>query len=292
MHQLRCFVAVAEELHFGRAAARLFMTQPPLSRQIQLLERDLGITLLERNNRAVRLTAAGAGFLADARRILTYTEQAGDHARRLARGEAGRLVLGFTAVAGYRMVPQLLRQVAEALPQLQVKLMEMVSDAQLEALLAGLLDVAFLRHLPPQANVASQQVWREPMLAVLPEGHRLAALAEVPCQALDQQPFIMYSSEEARYFYDAIAGLFAMTGATPQYRYHLAQTHTILNLVRAGFGVAIVPASAQQLGAGLVFRPLAEGLVHAETYMAWRTDNANPGLAAFRGVVQGAKALQ
>jgi DNA-binding transcriptional LysR family regulator len=288
LHQLRCFVAVAEELHFGRAAIRMHMTQPPLSRQVQLLERALGIQLFERNNRSVRLTAAGAGFLRDARHILAFSDQAADGARRLARGEAGSLTLGFTAVSAYQMIPQLLARAQEQLPGLQFTLREMVSSAQLEALAAHRIDVAFVRQINDADGLDGQLISREPLLVVVPHNHPLARETAIAVSALDQQPFVMYAPDEGRYFYDCIAGLFALSGVKPRYVYHLGQTHTVVSMVKAGLGLAIVPASAAQLHSeGLVFRPLLDAQLHAELYMVSRHDNDNPALPAFRRLVEG-----
>nr|WP_314580375.1 LysR family transcriptional regulator [uncultured Pseudomonas sp.] len=286
LHQLRCFVAVAEELHFGRAAIRMHMTQPPLSRQVQLLERGLGIQLLERNNRSVKLTAAGQGFLRDARHILAFSDQAADGARRLARGEAGSLTLGFTAVSAYQMIPQLLARAAQELPGLQFTLKEMVSSAQLEALAAHRIDVGFVRQVNDHATLNAQLISREPLLVAVPDNHPLARQQAIAVRDLDQQAFVMYAADEGRYFYDCIAGLFAMTGVTPHYVYHLGQTHTVVSMVRAGLGVAIVPASAVQLHSDkLVFRPLKDAELHAELYMVSRQDNDNPALPAFKRLV-------
>lgn len=286
LHQLRCFVAVAEELHFGRAAIRMHMTQPPLSRQVQLLERGLGIQLLERNNRSVKLTAAGQGFLRDARHILAFSDQAADGARRLARGEAGSLTLGFTAVSAYQMIPQLLARAAQDLPGLQFTLKEMVSSAQLEALAAHRIDVGFVRQVNDHATLDAQLISREPLLVAVPDNHPLARQPAIAVRDLDQQAFVMYAADEGRYFYDCIAGLFAMTGITPRYVYHLGQTHTVVSMVKAGLGVAIVPASAMQLHSDkLVFRPLKDAKLHAELYMVSRQDNDNPALPAFKGLV-------
>lgn len=288
LHQLRCFVAVAEELHFGRAATRMYMTQPPLSRQVQLLERGLGIQLLERSNRSVKLTAAGQGFLRDARHILAFSDQAADGARRLARGEAGSLTLGFTAVSAYQMIPQLLARAAEELPGLQFSLKEMVSTAQLQALSAHRIDVGFVRQVNDRDALDAQLISREPLLVAVPQGHPLAAKDAIAVRDLDQQPFVMYAPDEGRYFYDCIAGLFAMTGVTPRYVYHLGQTHTVVSMVKAGLGVAIVPSSATQLHSDhLVFRPLRDADLYAELYMVSRQDNDNPALPAFKGLVQG-----
>ncbi|MFJ3468560.1 LysR family transcriptional regulator [Pseudomonas sp. NPDC090201] len=288
LHQLRCFVAVAEELHFGRAAIRMHMTQPPLSRQVQLLERALGIQLFERNNRSVRLTTAGAGFLRDARHILAFSDQAADGARRLARGEAGSLTLGFTAVSAYQMIPQLLARAQEQLPGLQFTLREMVSSAQLEALAAHRIDVAFVRQINDADGLDGQLISREPLLVVLPHNHPLARETAIAVSALDQQPFVMYAPDEGRYFYDCIAGQFALSGVKPRYVYHLGQTHTVVSMVKAGLGLAIVPASAAQLHSeGLVFKPLLDAQLHAELYMVSRHDNDNPALPAFRRLVEG-----
>ncbi len=287
LHQLRCFVAVAEELHFGRAATRMYMTQPPLSRQVQLLERGLGIQLLERNNRSVKLTAAGQGFLRDARHILAFSDQAADGARRLARGEAGSLAVGFTAVSAYQLIPQLLAQAADEMPGLQFTLKEMVSSAQLEALAAHRIDVGFVRQINDRDALDAQLVSRETLLVALPQSHPLAPKPAIAVRDLDQQAFVMYAADEGRYFYDCIAGLFAMTGVTPRYVYHLGQTHSVVSMVKAGLGVAIVPASAMQLHSdNLVYRPLLDADLHAELYMVSRRDNTNPALPAFKRLMQ------
>lgn len=286
LHQLRCFVAAAEELHFGRAAARLHMTQPPLSRQIQLLERSLGIVLLERNNRGVRLTAAGRGFLRDARHILAFSEQAGNSARRLASGEAGRITLGFTGVSAYSLVPQLLAKAAIEMPEVEFVLKEMVSDAQLDALSANLIDLGLVRQVREREVFEAQLVYREPLMVVLSAGHPLAAQSSIAVADLHHQPFVMYASDEGRYFYDCIVGLFAMSGVKPHYTYHLGQTHTIVSMVQAGLGLSIVPASAQQLHSGsLVFRPLRGASLNADLHMISRNDNENPVLPAFKALL-------
>jgi DNA-binding transcriptional LysR family regulator len=282
LHQLRCFVTVAEELHFGRAAKRLFMTQPPLSRQIQLLEKSLGVVLLERNSRQVSLTIAGRHFLCDARHVLTYSQQAGIAARRLARGETGRLLLGFTAVSAYGLIPGLLGHAAQALPDVEVGLQEMVSGAQMDALGANMIDVGFVRKAVSGMGLDYRLVASEALLVVMSNQHPLSTQSQVAIEDLEQLPFVMYSPDEGRYFYDCIAGLFALAGVSPQYVHFLGQTHSILGLVRAGLGVAIVPAAAQDLYTGhLQFRPLKNASPLAEIYMANRQDNDNPALPAF-----------
>lgn len=285
-HQLRCFVTVAEELHFGRAAERLCMTQPPLTRHIQLLEHALGVQLFERTSRSVRLTAAGRVFLIDARRIIGFTEQAAASARRVSRGEGGRVTIGFTAVSGYTLVPDVISAAREALPDIAVVLKEMVSVDQLEALGARTIDLGFVRPLAGHAAVQYELLAREPLLLALPVGHRLARPGPVAASDLHHERFIMYAQNEGKYFYDLIVGLFGNSGVQPDYVQHLGQTHSILGLVRARLGVAIVPASARQFHSeALVFKPLWRDDVFADTYLAWHPGHGNPALDTFHDFV-------
>lgn len=282
LHQLRCFVAVAEELHFGRAATRLHMTQPPLSRQIQLLEHALGVLLLERNNRQARLTLAGQAFLEDARRILQISESARHAARRIAHGEAGRLTLGFTAVGAYNMIPRLLVHAGKTLPDIELVLSERISSTQVHDLEAGLIDVGLVRQVLPSARVEYLPVHREPFLAALPAGHVLSARERLRPVDFHEQPFVMYSANEGRYFHDRIANLFARHQVQPRYLHQLGQTHSILGLVNVGLGCAVVPASAQALHMQQVlFRTLAGTDQEAEIFLAFCPDNPNPVLGAF-----------
>ncbi len=174
LSQVRCFVAVAEELHFGRAAARLNMTQPPLSRQIQILERILGVTLLQRGNRLVRLTPAGQSFLTEARQILKLTESAALLARRVAEGKAGSVNIGFTAASAYSYVPELVAACRQQMPDVELILKEMVSGDQLKRLGSGEIDIGLLRPPIPRSGLQSFRVKSEPMIAAVPAGHRLA----------------------------------------------------------------------------------------------------------------------
>lgn len=282
LHQLRCFVAVAEELHFGRAATRLHMTQPPLSRQIQLLEYSLGVLLLERNNRQARLTLAGQSFLEDARRILQVAESASQSARRIAHGEAGRLTLGFTAVGSYSMIPRLLVHAGQSLPDIELVLSERISSTQVHDLEAGLIDVGLVRQVLPSARVEYLPIHREPFVAALPAGHALAGRERLRPADFDEQPFVMYSANEGRYFHDRIANLFARHEVQPRYLHQLGQTHSILGLVNVGLGCAVVPASAQALRLEqVVFKPLVGMEQQAEIFLAFCRDNPNPVLGAF-----------
>lgn len=283
LFQLRCFVAVCEELHFGKAAARLRHVQPPLSRQIQLLEESVGALLLERTSRRVALTAAGAALYKDGLKLLKLADEAVANARRTAMGDAGRVTVGYTAVAGYVLIPKLLLQAQQALPGIEIVLEEMVSTQQLRALAEEALDLAFVRPLASEAELLYQCVVREPMQLALPAAHPLASKRRVTLADLAGQPLIMYSQKEGQYLYDKIKGLFAATGVQPRYVHHMGQTHAIVALVQAGIGVAIVPASARHLRFEQVeFRDLWRRDVVAEIYLAWRRAERNPAQQRLR----------
>ena len=282
LRQLECFVAVAEELHFGRAAARLRMTQPPLSRQIQLLEQDLGAMLFERHSRVVRLTAAGQRLLRDARHLLDYAARAALAARRAAQGEAGNLTLGYTAVSGYRLMPALLMRAQAVLPDVDIQLREMVSSDLGRLLLAGELDIALTRHVPLHQGLEKRLIEREALMLAMPEGSPLTAMETVPLRALHQQPFILYSPGDSRYFHDRIVGAMGLANVSPRYVQRASQTHTLVALVSAGLGYGIVPGSARELHFdGVVYRPIAQKNLYAEIYLAWRQVADNPAVDAF-----------
>jgi len=284
LSQLRCFVAAAEELHFGRAAQRLNMTQSPLSRQIQLLERILGLTLLERTSRTVSLTPAGRVFLIEARRIVRLAESAALSARRVAHGDAGRIAIGFTAVSGYGLIPQIVAQARASLPNIEVELKEMVTTEQVEALLTGLIDLAFVRPPVDRQEFETRGVVAEPLLVALPPGDPRQGQPTFRPEDFDGQPLIMYARQGAGYFHDMLVRLFDEAGAAPVYVQHVAQIHSMLGLVRAGIGAAIVPESASGLHfQDVQFRRLVTNPENpVEMHVAWRRDNANPALESMR----------
>ncbi|MFJ1302939.1 LysR family transcriptional regulator [Pseudomonadota bacterium AL_CKDN230030165-1A_HGKHYDSX7] len=280
--QLECFVAVAESLHFGRAAERLCMTQPPLSRQIQLLEQALGVTLFERNSRQVELTAAGRHFLRDARHLLEYSARAAATARRASGGEAGHITLGFTAVASYRLMPAMIMQARKVLADVEIQLRETVSTDLNRLLLAREVDAILARSVPRQPGVEARLIVREPLLLALPDGSALLEHDSITLKQLHGQPFVLYSPREGKYFYDRIVGAFGLAGVQPRFVQSAGQTHTLLALVRAGLGVGIVPDSARELRLdGVHFRPLSMRNFNADMYLAWHAQHENPALAAF-----------
>lgn len=281
LSQLRCFVAVAEELHFSRAAKRLNMTQPPLSRQIRLLEHHVGVQLLERNSRTVSLTAAGKAFFPDAARILRIAEEATFAARRAAKGEQGNLAIGFTSASGYSLLPEVVRRLRECAPGVSLTLKELVSTSQVEALNAGELDLGLLRPHPMNGELESRLIATESLMLAIPEGEAGAWPLEPALNDLHGKPFVMYSPYEARPFYLMLSERFARAGVVPDIVEHIGQVHTMLALVRAGVGAALIAEGASRLKFdGIVMRRLATEPV--EMVCTWRRDNDNPVLSLFK----------
>ncbi len=288
LEQLVSFVAVAEELHYGRAAERLSMTQPPLSRRIQLLERELGVELFDRTHRTVRLTPAGRVFLADARKILHLSQEATLYVRRARQGDVGVVTLGFTATTAYSYLERILAAANTELPHVDLVLREMVTSAQVEELLAGGIDLGMIRPPVTGSDIVTMPLWREPLLAALPKSHPLARRKKNPdVRDFDGEPFIMYSPSEARYFHDVLVAVFRAARVLPAYTQYPSQVHTILALVKAELGVALVPAAAAALRfEGVVLRPV-DGIEGApvELELMWRRGNDNPALGALLTVI-------
>jgi DNA-binding transcriptional LysR family regulator len=278
-------------MHFGRAAARLNMTQPPLSRQIQVLEHIIEAKLLDRTSRSVRLTAAGRSFLPEANRILKLAESASQVARRIAMGKTGSIKIGFTAAAAYGFLPELIAACRTRLPEVDLSLKEMVSSDQLEALVSGQIDAGLLRPPIARSELVSARVVAEPLLVAAPDGHPFAAAKSVFLKDLDGQPFVMYSPYESRYFHDLLVTQFTRADILPRYVQHLSQIHSILAMVRAGLGLAIVPAAAAGLNfSGVQLRPLRLGAPEpapVELFMVWRRDDENPLLPSLIEIAGG-----
>ena len=282
-------MAVAEELHFGRAAARLHLTQPPLSRQIMLLEQEVGVSLLDRAGRTVKLTQAGRVFLPEARRILRLAEESTLAVRRIPAGDGGTLAVGFTAVSVHGYVQSFLRRVGEQLPHVDLVLRELVTSGQLEAIAAGDLDLGFVRPPVTRAGLLSRVVHVEQLLLAAPAGDPLARPGLLADMAeLDGRALVMYSPVESRYFYDLLLEMFARAGARPRYVQYVSQVHTMLALVQAGLGLAVVPESALAMHPdGVTFTDLAFGQSPAvELAAAWRADTDSPVLARALSLLQ------
>ncbi|MCE7000744.1 LysR family transcriptional regulator [Saccharothrix sp. S26] len=279
LEQLRGFVAVAEELHFSRAAARLAMTQPPLSRQIQKLERAIGARLLIRDNRRVTLTAAGEVFLVEARRLLSLAETAPELARRVSSGSSGVVRVGFTAAATYGVLGRLLDELAAHLPDVDVELAELVTREQVAALVNEEIDLGLGRPPFDDSTFGSRLLRREGLLVAVPGGHPLAALGRAAtADDVVRERVIMHSPTDARYFYDLVVRTVPIA---PENTVHtVGQVLTMLWLVAAGRGVAFVPESAVRLRIeGVEFVRLETAVAEpVELHLLWLRACANPAV--------------
>ncbi|MHA6625036.1 LysR substrate-binding domain-containing protein [Pseudonocardia sichuanensis] len=292
LEQLRGFVAVADELHFGRAAARLKMTQPPLSRQVQKLERAVGVQLLVRDNRRVGLTAAGQVFLVEARRLLALADSAPEMARRVSSGSSGVVRIGFTAASTYGILGRLLNALARELPDVDVDLEEMVTREQVAGLAHAEIDLGLARPPFDQETFASRLLHREAMYVAAPAGHPLLSLdREATAADLAGVPVVMHSPTRARYFYDLVAGIVPVPQESIVHT--VSQVLTMLWLVAAERGIAFVPASAKRLGIdGVGFVRLATPVPEpVELHLLWTRDSANPALWRAVRVLEGVAAM-
>lgn len=284
LRQLRYFVAVAEEKHFGRAAKRLHMTQPPLSQTIQLLEEMLGTQLFARTRRSVALTPAGQALLPEAQRILQQAQALPDLARRAASGASGLLSLSFISTADYSILPPLLQQFRARYPRVQIDLREATTDIQLDDLMQGKIDAGLL--LPPlpdksRAVLDYLPVLMEPLVAALPAGfaHGKKTIALTRVRDL---PLIIFPRRIAPAFHDTILSCFRDAGLTPHIGQEAIQMQTIVGLVSAGMGMALVPQSVSNLQRpGVDYHALTGKSPLIETGLAWRRDSTSPVLHAF-----------
>lgn len=283
LRQLRQFIAVAERLHFGRAAATLGISQPPLSRSIQDLEQRVGARLLARSRHRVELTAEGVYFLAEARRLVAQLEGAVADLRRMAEGETGRLRLGFIPLADYGVLPQLLKSYKAARPGVTLTLREMLSPEQLVGLMLGDLDFGLL--VPPvtHSDLEYLVVQRERFVATLPSSHRLArGASRIAVRQLAREPFVMVPRELAPRLHDIITAVTAQAGFSPHIAQEAIQMQTVVSLVSSGLGVALVPASVAKLGRqGVVYREIADPHPRLDIWLAWRQGSLGAAGAQF-----------
>ncbi|UUZ67741.1 LysR substrate-binding domain-containing protein [Polaromonas sp. P2-4] len=290
----RQFLAVADELHFGRAAQRLNMTQPPLTQAIAQLEALLGLKLFDRTKRSVQLTVAGAALVPEARDLLARAQALPLVARASADGEAGRLRLAFVSTVGFDLLPRWVRAFREQYPKVQLELIEATGDVQLQALERGEIDAGFMLHSPGFAppGLTCQRIARDPLVVAVPEQSELAGKTTLTLKDLLDQPLVIFPRRILPSLYDAIFAMYHASGQLPRVAQEAIQMQTIVNLVSAGLGVAWVPDSVRQFQRpGVVYRELKGGKGQAvpgcETSLVWAAGAASPALLRFMAFAPG-----
>jgi len=278
LRHLRYFVAVAEERHFGRAAERLHMAQPPLSTQIRQLEAELGVTLLARTTRRVELTDAGSAYLARARDLLAAVDDAGLEARRVAAGLSGRLAIGCVGSATYTLLPGLARRLREDLPGIEVAFRgELLVPDLVDGVLSGTLDVAVLRPPVTEPGVVLRPLRRERLVVAVPEGHPLAGRAELIVDDLRGLDLVAHPGRGRSVMSTFLGDLCRAAGFTPRIRHEVAETSTLVTFVAAGLGLAVVPEPVAALQIpGVAYRPLRPATLGIELAAATRAGEAAP----------------
>ncbi|MEW2492723.1 LysR substrate-binding domain-containing protein [Streptomyces nodosus] len=288
LRHVRSFLALVEERHFGRAAARLHIAQPALSQQIKQLERDLGTVLFTRSTRRVELTEAGADLTAYARSILAEVERAEAHMAMLASGHAGRVSIGFVGTATYDVLPQVARTVRAELPAVSLELHgELLAPQLVEGLLDGAYDLALFRPGPAgHSGVRVVPLRTERLVAVLPSHHPLAGRRGIPLAALADEPFVVHPSRERSSMHERVLAACARAGFEPATLVEVGETSTLVVFVAAGHGVALVPESVQSLRVdGVTYLPLTETET-VDLGLARRTGHNAPATERVAAVIE------
>lgn len=287
LRQLRYFLALAEECHFGRAAARLHVAQPALSQQIKQLERELGVSLFNRSTRRVEPTEAGRHLTDYARALVTEEERARTHMRELATGHAGRVSVGFIGTATYDVLPKVARTVRAKLPKVTLDLRgELLTPRLVEGLLSGVFDLAVLRGAAPEEDIRITPLRSEPLVAVLPSHHRLAGRPGIPLEALAGEPFVIHPSQSRSSMYDRVLSACRRAGFRPAPLLEVGETATLVVLVAAGHGVALVPQSVQSLNLdGVTYVPLTSP-ESVELVLARRTHRVSGAVEQVASVIE------
>ena len=287
LRHLRYFVAVAEELHFGKAARRLGIAQPPLSLQIQRLEAELGVPLFERTSRRVELTAAGHRLLKEGKRLLDDFASATDAARRAARGETGSIAVAFAASVMFLSLPRIIRRFREDFPHVRLELRELSTGMQIEALRAGDLDIGFLREPPPDEAFATETVMRERLVLALSKRHELASRKRVRLADVANEDFVLFPQDLSPGLHAHVFAMCAEAGVHPRVVQTSRELYTTISLVEAGVGVTIIPESVQKMGwRGVRYFPVRSPFAITRIDAAWRPDSRNPIIPSFVAIAR------
>ncbi|SHG77996.1 DNA-binding transcriptional regulator, LysR family [Hydrocarboniphaga daqingensis] len=282
LRHLRYFVAVAEELHFTRAAQRLGIGQPPLSQQIQQLETELGAPLFKRLPRGVALTEAGMAFFFDAKAVLAQVERATRNVQRIARGDQGAITIGMINSAPFHPRVQLiLREFREQYRSVQLSLTEASTPELAKAVLAGTIDAAFVRPLiSDDPGLIVETLFDEDLLIALPANHPLGQQKTLSVESLAREPFVMFSREVGSGLYDEIIAACRRGGFSPRIEQQASQVTSIVNLVAAGLGVSMVPASMRQINSdGVIYRRIDDPAPKARMSLVYRENYQSASLS-------------
>ena len=286
IRQLECFIAVAEELHFGRAAERLFISQPPLSVHIRTLETTLGFELFVRHPGAVALTAEGAQFLAEARRMLNAVSRTRRVISLMASGSLDWLSIGFVESSGGRILPEILQKFRRLHPGIELQLTEMTTAEQVSAISEGQLDIGISRDALPHPPLAAASFRRERIVAALPIAHELASREEISILELASEEFLFSRRDAAPRWNDRLLSILREADVTPRSSEPATQLTSILGLVSAGLGVTLVPESAARAWGGEAsFLPLVEKTAYTEIVLLWNEQTVASGVKTFLDVV-------
>jgi DNA-binding transcriptional LysR family regulator len=287
LRHLRYFLAVAEELNFGRAAERLNITQPSLSRQIQSLEKELNILLFERNQRQIKLTAPGQILLAEVEQILIRFDQGIGVVKRASRGEIGQLTLGFQGSSVYDIIPISIKAFRDRFPEVEIIMQHMETSEQVIAIAENNLDIGFV--IPPitNANLKMEILLQEPLVLALPENHPLAAQSEIAIAALANEPLILASRDRGCGLHEQIFGIYQQAGLSPNVVCAAREMQVMLGFVAAGIGIALLPSHVKNFQrTGVVYRILNPSAPIAGLGIAWKSNNPKPVLSVFLEIVR------
>jgi DNA-binding transcriptional LysR family regulator len=286
LRHLRYFRMVATELHFGRAAEKLHIAQPPLSKQIQQLEIELGFELFARTKRSVALTPAGEVFLIEVEGIFKNLDRAIDIGRKTSRGELGQISIGFVGSATYNILPVMLQQFRDRYPHVQIELHELTTDRQLIWLREGKIDLGLIRPPIIDLDVTVKVVFEEPLIVALPINHQLATVESIDLSLLATEPFILFPRQLAPGLYDPIITICRAAGFSPMVVQECIQIQTIISLVSANMGVSIVPKSTQDIQRqGVIYKPILDDTPVAAIALIWRTNDDSPTVARLLEIV-------